>query len=889
LGSVQDAAAGEDCFLLYGYIHKKSEITGHRRRPIGRALPRPRPAGRRPRRRGRLAPCSPLAPRRLFCAAELRTHDFRYRQELYLDDKELIEALKAIPLNTSDAAEAENTVAQLLNFLRKRFHKDSSPPKRFRHLKRRAVAEPATAAAALQQPAALQGAVAAPSAAPAAVDAADDMDHDSVRPSTELGSQLPERAGGSQAELLRVISPTECEAWPLYALSAAMTAVRLPHCELQVRSRLVLAGQWLSAPGSDASTLTWQGPGGRGAQHKSFRLRLDVGDDLELGTLYLERGATSPLWTGEGEGAAAGEPPPPAPPPEGNGTVGDWVAVLRRVEDHLARHATWPSLASPEEEERDLGRWLAAQRRLHLQGELPEPLMAALGSLPWWKSEQARAFQARLARLAAAHIAARGAPPGPHEVVPDGGSGVANLGLWCAVLRRKHGQRRLPAELVDSMEAVPGWSWELRGAPSLAGLAAHVEAAGALPSTGDPDANVRALAERCDRQRRLRSEGSLPGAMQTALEGVPGWSWALPQQRLCQVGEYAQANCKLPSLRDADGYVRLLAGWCDAQRELRAAGKLHAGLAADLEKLPGWTWTRERAPPPPAPPAAPPPALAPAPRPAPQSAAPALLEPDGPPHGGEQPRAAAAAAAAPTAAILSPPVPAAAAPTPARVSLLSGPATLALHAALPGLPFEVAAVLRRAAGGEQMETTEAFMLLQRSAALGLPVSREPPVKPAGAPRQPRRRLSALSPPAFRVRGNGAPRLCAVRRSPLALCAFWSPSAVGGLFLMSKRRTPYKRDGHAFNRESHSTLKSEPAWHCLPLQRAPHPAIFYLCDGRSPLHAALSAPHRPAAPAPHPRPRRRPRPRSRRPRPRQGLLRLPGRLLAAGEPLPCLRA
>jgi excisionase family DNA binding protein len=112
------------------------------------------------------------------------------------------------------------------------------------------------------------------------------------------------------------------------------------------------------------------------------------------------------------------------------------------------------------EDGRRLGVWVWEQRRAYKEGRLSADRICLLGELPGWTWDvPAARWEERLAKLLA-FVNRTGHARVPHRHVEDG---VA-LGEWVRAQRRSYHRRTLPEGRTISLERLPGWRWEVRGA-----------------------------------------------------------------------------------------------------------------------------------------------------------------------------------------------------------------------------------------------------------------------------------------------------------------------------------------------------------------------------------------------------------------------------------------
>ena len=123
-----------------------------------------------------------------------------------------------------------------------------------------------------------------------------------------------------------------------------------------------------------------------------------------------------------------------------------WEARLGELERLLDEDGRMPSRSADAEGERALAAWASRQRAARRDGRLDAERVAALDELGFEWDPIQQAFDERLGALAAA-LAAR-APLG------------ASLARWAGRQRAAKAAGRLPAERVEALDELSGWSWE---------------------------------------------------------------------------------------------------------------------------------------------------------------------------------------------------------------------------------------------------------------------------------------------------------------------------------------------------------------------------------------------------------------------------------------------
>ncbi len=173
------------------------------------------------------------------------------------------------------------------------------------------------------------------------------------------------------------------------------------------------------------------------------------------------------------------------------------------------------------------------------------------------------------------------------------------LGAWVNTQRTRFVQRTLEPERRAQLEAVPGWTWDVREAlweEGFAKLESFVEREGqARVPRKYRDAGGYRLGDWVITQRHVFQQGTLEPERCARLDAVPGWTWDT-REAAWEVG-YAdlvaflerEGHTRIPrKYQDADGYR--LGSWVNNLRALYQEGTLEPERRAQLEAVPGWTW-----------------------------------------------------------------------------------------------------------------------------------------------------------------------------------------------------------------------------------------------------------------------------------------------------------
>ena len=205
--------------------------------------------------------------------------------------------------------------------------------------------------------------------------------------------------------------------------------------------------------------------------------------------------------------------------------------MLNRVKAFQQSYGRLPHFGELDANGVNIGYWVQKQRDKHNAGRLPADRVAALQGVPGWTWKYFEKHDAAVwVGAVRAYEQANGHLPKQRD-----SWGHLNIGVWITTQRIAYHKGLLPAELVASLEAVPGWVWKKRTKrshriPFEAGLAYlnhFVQVHGRLPGCsqiGDVPDKIH-LGSWVQRYRRRKKQGKLTSDQIAALEQVPGWWW----------------------------------------------------------------------------------------------------------------------------------------------------------------------------------------------------------------------------------------------------------------------------------------------------------------------------------------------------------------------------
>lgn len=291
---------------------------------------------------------------------------------------------------------------------------------------------------------------------------------------------------------------------------------------------------------------------------------------------------------------------------EATASFEEWLGLLERFSD-VEGHAT-PRVDYVTDDDRQLGRWVASQRVLRTQGLLSAERVAALDRVPGWTWDvQDNQWQEGLARLRT-YIAQNGHIPDQSFVTEDG----FLLGRWIQSRRTQYSRGRLALDRVESLEALPGWSWSPRADMWWARYGSYLVFMtthdGSHPrSSSSADEHERSLAHWAAAQRRRYRQGSLEPRQEAALLRLPGWQWRVrkgkqgPQSQetledwFALLERYAAEHDHARPSQHETFEERRLGSWVSQVRLRYRKGDLPQEFADRLSRLPGWVWSVQEA------------------------------------------------------------------------------------------------------------------------------------------------------------------------------------------------------------------------------------------------------------------------------------------------------
>jgi superfamily II DNA or RNA helicase len=246
----------------------------------------------------------------------------------------------------------------------------------------------------------------------------------------------------------------------------------------------------------------------------------------------------------------------------------------------------------------DLNTWITHQRGLHKRGQLATDRAERLEGLTGWSWDAPASRWAQMLAALRVFSAQHGhTTPGIRHRTPDG----AALGVWVQNQRRTYQDGKMPADRIELLEGVPGWTWRVLDdmwERTFAALQRYADQHGHARAPAKAVVDGLAVGNWVSIQRKLRNDARLAEDRATRLKALPGWSWsALDSQWEAHFEALAQytdrhGDARPPQdYRARDGHP--LGQWVSDQRRRRT--KMSNARRTRLESLPGWAWNPREA------------------------------------------------------------------------------------------------------------------------------------------------------------------------------------------------------------------------------------------------------------------------------------------------------
>jgi hypothetical protein len=238
-----------------------------------------------------------------------------------------------------------------------------------------------------------------------------------------------------------------------------------------------------------------------------------------------------------------------------------------------------------------LGAWVGEQRTRHTAGDLPPERRQRLEEVPGWEwNPHAESWERHFTTLLE-FVAREGHARVPTDHVEAG----LPLARWVIWHRQQYKAGKVPADRVERLEALPGWTWDVLAARWEEHFAALEAFAAREGHARAPAAHLEGplrLGQWVVAQRHMHRKDELDPGQARRLSEVPGWVWDT-REAAWEAGLVAlrrfnarTGHCDVPSKWLEDGYR--LGQWVTVQRGLIRSGRLSPARQEGLVGLPGW-------------------------------------------------------------------------------------------------------------------------------------------------------------------------------------------------------------------------------------------------------------------------------------------------------------
>jgi hypothetical protein len=178
-----------------------------------------------------------------------------------------------------------------------------------------------------------------------------------------------------------------------------------------------------------------------------------------------------------------------------------------------------------------LGNWVGAQRRAYRLGKLTEERRERLDQVSHWEWTPSHTLWVDGYEHLVRYSEENGNADPPERFFSPNGFA---LGRWVTQQRAEHRAGNLPPDVVEKMEALPGWGWSkstARWETALRRLVEFVEEHGRLPAQTYVCEDGFRLGTWVDTQRKFYRMGKTTPERMRRLEAWPWWRWEIRPPR----------------------------------------------------------------------------------------------------------------------------------------------------------------------------------------------------------------------------------------------------------------------------------------------------------------------------------------------------------------------
>ncbi len=287
-----------------------------------------------------------------------------------------------------------------------------------------------------------------------------------------------------------------------------------------------------------------------------------------------------------------------------------WSEGLTHLRSYLHEHGHAAVDTHTVHQGFQLGAWVARRRNNYHQGTLSPTRITVLEALPGWV--WTRTDDRWLPGLTAlrTYITQHGTAAVPADTLHRG----YPLGAWVSARRAQYQRGTLPPDQITTLQALPGWVWDVKTSrwdQGLRLLTAYANRTGApnphsyYLETTDNTGGTFTLGVWAMSRRKEYRRGILSPTRIAALEAIDGWEWN-PQdaawwRMFAHLDQAAHHHGTVAHItQTAVIYGVNIGHWVMAQRTRHRQHRLTPDRVNALQVLPGWDWAPHAHPRPPA-------------------------------------------------------------------------------------------------------------------------------------------------------------------------------------------------------------------------------------------------------------------------------------------------
>ena len=269
-----------------------------------------------------------------------------------------------------------------------------------------------------------------------------------------------------------------------------------------------------------------------------------------------------------------------------------WQEQLEHWKIVYAKIQNAPSQSSKDKEEKRAGQWKNNQRKA--KKTMSAERITALEATPGWEWEtEAYTWEEQRNHWKTVYARIQKAPSQSSKDKEE-----KRAGQWQS--HQRTAKKTMSAERITALEATPGWEWGIEREETYTWeeqlehwktVYARIQKA---PSTISKDKEEKRAGQWQSNQRKAKK--TMSAERITALEAIPGWEWGREktyiweEQKQTWITQYNKLQ-KTPSTKSKETDEKRAGEWQSTQRKAKKQGTLSPERVAELEAIPGWTWS----------------------------------------------------------------------------------------------------------------------------------------------------------------------------------------------------------------------------------------------------------------------------------------------------------